>query len=73
MANHWVETDAAETKGNDAAWHDRHEIRQAIQRRRLLGQGICQKQVEAMMGWRLVGEARGRPKKTASSTIEKVL
>jgi putative transposase len=31
-----------------------------------------QKQVEAMTGRRLVGEARGRPKKTAT-TVEKVL
>jgi len=49
------------------------EIRQATQRGRLIGQQTFQKQVEAMTGRRLVGEARGRPRKTAETTIEKVL
>jgi len=48
-------------------------IRQATQRGRLIGQEKFQKQVEAMTGRRLVGEARGRPKKTAGNTVEKVL
>lgn len=49
------------------------EIRQATQRGRLIGRETFQKQVEAMTGRRLVGEARGRPKKTTGTTIEKVL
>jgi hypothetical protein len=48
------------------------QIRQATQRGRLIGQKTFQKQIEAMTGRRLVGEARGRPKKTAT-TVEKVL
>lgn len=49
------------------------EIRQATQRGRLIGRETFQKQVEAMTGRRLVGEARGRPKKATASAIEKVL
>jgi len=49
------------------------EIRQATQRGRLIGRETFQKQVEAMTGRRLIGEARGRPKKTARTTIGKVL
>lgn len=49
------------------------EIRQATHRGRLIGQETFQKQVEAMTGRRLVGEARGRPKKTSSAKSEKVL
>jgi hypothetical protein len=48
------------------------EIRQATQRCRLIGRETFQKQ-EAMTGRRLAGEARGRPKKTARTTIEKGL
>lgn len=49
------------------------KIRQATQRGRLIGQEKFQKQVEAMTGRRLVGKARGRPKKAAATTIEIVL
>ena len=49
------------------------EIRQATQRGRLIGREPFQKQVEAMTGRRLVGEARGRPKKATAIAIEKVL
>lgn len=48
-------------------------IRHATQRGRLIGRETFQKQVEAMTGRRLVGEARGRPKKMAGMSIEKVL
>ena len=49
------------------------EIRRATQRGRLIGRENFQKQVEAMTGRRLVGEARGRPKKPATIVTEKVL
>ncbi len=49
------------------------EIRQATQRGRLIGQETFKRHVEAITGRRLVGEARGRPKKAAVSAIEKVL
>ena len=48
------------------------EIRRATQRGRLIGQETFQKQVEALTGRRLAGEGRGRSKKTAGTTIEKV-
>jgi len=48
-------------------------LRLAKARRCLVGRETFQKQVEAMTGRRLVSEARGRPKKTARTTIEKVL
>ena len=49
------------------------EIRQATQRGRLFGREAFHRQVEAITGRRLVGEARGRRKKTGVATIEKVL
>ena len=49
------------------------KIRQVTQRGRLIGRETFQKRVEVMTGRRLMGEARGRPKKTARTTIEKVL
>ncbi len=49
------------------------KIRQATQRGRLIGRETFQKQVEAMTGRRLVGEARGRPRKMPGIRIEKVL
>jgi putative transposase len=49
------------------------EIRQATQRGRLIGRETFQKQVEAMTGRHLVGEARGRPKKADRTSSEKVL
>ena len=49
------------------------QIRQATQRGRLIGRETFQKQVEAMTGRRLVGEARGRPKKQNEIPVEKVL
>ena len=49
------------------------QIRQATQRGRLIGRETFQKQVEAMTGRRLVGEARGRPKKQNEISVEKVL
>lgn len=50
------------------------EMRQAIQRGRLIGQETFQKQVEAVTGRRLVGdESPGRPLKTAATTIENIL
>ncbi len=49
------------------------EIRQATQRGRSIGREIFHKQVEAMTGRRLVGEARGRPKKATAMASEKVL
>jgi hypothetical protein len=61
----WIESQIEERE-----WE---EIRQATQRGRLIGREIFQRQVETMTGLRLIGEARGRPKKTARATIEKVL
>jgi putative transposase len=49
------------------------QIRQATQRGRLIGKETFQKQVEEMIGRRLVGEARGRPRKRTVTAIEKVL
>lgn len=49
------------------------EIRQATQRGRLIGRETFQKQMEAMTGRHLVGEARGRPKKADRTSSEKVL
>src|SRR5687768_1440771 len=46
-------------------------IRRATQQGRLIGQETFQKQVEAMTGRRLVGEARGRPRKNGGKSIEK--
>ena len=54
----------------DGEWE---EIRHSTQRGRLIGREAFQKQVEAMTGRRLVGEARGRPRKPAVSAVEKVL
>jgi putative transposase len=62
---HWIDSQINERESE--------EIRQATQRGRLIGRETFQKQVEAMTGRRLVGEARGRPRKTAGVTIEKVL
>jgi hypothetical protein len=39
----------------------------------LIGKETFQKQVEEMIGRRLVGEARGRPRKRTVTAIEKVL
>jgi hypothetical protein len=39
----------------------------------LIGQERFQKEVKEMIGRRLIGEARGRPKKTVRSSAEKVL
>jgi hypothetical protein len=61
----WIESQVDERE-----WE---EIRQATQRGRLIGREPFQKQVEAMTGRRLVGEARRRPKKAATIAIEKVL
>lgn len=55
---------------NQAEWN---EIRQATQRGRLIGREAFQKQVEAITGRRLAGEARGRPRKIMETSIEKVL
>ena len=49
------------------------EIRQATQRGRLFGRETFHRRVEAMTGRCLVGEARGRPKKTGVATIKKIL
>lgn len=61
----WIESQIKEGE-----WE---EIRQATQRGRLIGRQAFQKQVEAMTGRRLVGEARGRPKKAPAAGTEKVL
>jgi putative transposase len=61
----WIESQVDERE-----WE---EIRHATQRDRLIGREPFQKQVEAMTGRRLVGEARGRPRKAAAIAIEKVL
>jgi len=55
---------------DEKEWED---IRQATQRGRLFGRETFHRQVEAITGRRLVGEARGRPKKTGVAAIEKVL
>jgi hypothetical protein len=39
----------------------------------LIGRKTFQKEVEAMTGRHLVGQAQGQPKRTAGTTIEKVL
>jgi putative transposase len=79
----WYEglgTTATERQESYRAWMDFRfderewdEIRHATQRGRLIGQETFQKQVEAMTGRRLVGEARGRPKKKPEISVEKVL
>ena len=79
----WYEglgTTANERQEKYRAWIDSqidegewNEIRQATQRGRLIGRDTFQKQVEAMTGRRLLGETRGRPKKMAGMSIEKVL
>jgi len=56
----------------DCLWQAKMN-RQATQRGCLIGRETFEKQVEAMTGRRLIDEARGRPKKTAPTTIEKVL
>jgi putative transposase len=61
----WMESQIGERE-----WE---EIRQATQRARLIGRETFQKQVEAMTGWPLVGEARGRVKKASTIAAEKVL
>jgi len=61
----WIESAV-----NEGEWN---EIRQSTQRGRLIGRETFQKQIEAMTGRRLMGEARGRPKKPAASAVEKVL
>ena len=61
----WIEMQIDEGEWNG--------IRHATQRGRLIGREAFQKQVEAMTGRRLVGEARGRPKKRREIPIEKVL
>ena len=61
----WIDSQIDEREWND--------IRQATQRGRLIGRESFQKQVEAMTGRHLVGEARGRPKKVDRTSIEKVL
>jgi len=61
----WIESEV-----NQGEWD---EIRQSTQRGRLIGRETFQKQIEAMTGRRLMGEARGRPKKPAVSAVEKVL
>jgi len=61
----WIDSQIDESEWND--------IRQATQRGRLIGRESFQKQVEAMTGRHLVGEARGRPKKVDRTSIEKVL
>jgi len=55
---------------DDREWD---EIRQATQRGRLIGKETFHKQVEEMTGRRLVGEGRGRPKKTSGTAVDKVL
>jgi hypothetical protein len=59
-----------EMQSDEGEWDG---IRHATQRGRLIGRETFQKQVEAMTGRRLVGEARGRPKKMAGMSIEKIL
>jgi hypothetical protein len=43
------------------------------QRGRLIGQEAFQKQIEAMTGKRLMGEAHSRPKKISETSMKKVL
>lgn len=62
---HWIDSQISQGE-----WE---QIRQATQRGRLIGHEAFQKQIEAVTGRRLVGEVRGRPKKTTASRIEKVL
>jgi hypothetical protein len=59
-----------EMQSDEGEWD---EIRRATQRGRLIGRETFQKQVETMTGRRLLGETRGRPKKMAGMSTEKVL
>jgi putative transposase len=61
----WVEARIAEGE-----WE---QIRQATQRGRLIGREAFQKEIQARVGRRLVGESRGRPKKAVPTANEKVL
>ena len=61
----WIESEV-----HEGEWE---EIRQSTQRGRLIGREAFQRQVEALTGRRLVGEARGRPKKPSAIGTEKVL
>jgi len=62
--------DWVESRIKEGEWE---QIRQATQRGRLVGREAFQKEIEVMVGRRLIGESRGRPKKVESVTDEKVL
>lgn len=62
--------DWVESRIKEGEWE---QIRQATQRGRLIGRETFQKEIEAMVGRRLIGESRGRPKKADSVPNEKVL
>ncbi|MFQ5882712.1 MAG: hypothetical protein ACE5I9_09620 [Candidatus Methylomirabilales bacterium] len=49
------------------------QIRAATQRGRVIAREDFQKQIKGMVGRRLVGESRGRPKKIRPATHENVL
>lgn len=59
-----------ESEVKEGEWE---EIRGATQRGRALGREEFQKEIEAMMGRRLVGETRGRRRKVGIVTSENVL
>ena len=54
----------------DGEWD---QIRNATRRGRVIAREAFQKQIEAKVGRRLVGESRGRPRKIRPSSLEKVL
>ena len=58
-----------ESSINDGEWD---QIRDATQRGRVIGKERFQKEIEATVGRRVVGESRGRPKKTPSVKLEKI-
>ena len=55
---------------NEGEWD---QIRKATQQGRVIGKADFQKQIEAMLGRRVVSEVRGRPRKVQPSTQENVL
>lgn len=62
--------DWVESRIKEGEWE---QIRQATQRGRLIGRETFQKEIETMVGRRLIGESRGRPRKVKSAANEKVL
>lgn len=61
----WMESDVEQTE-----WD---QIRQNTQQGRLIGKERFQREMEERVGRKIVGESRGRPRKGALASLEKVL